>query len=359
MPKQLTITSIAKLAGVSAGTVDRILHNRGKVSEAAQAAVEKVLRESKYRNNIHTSAVGLRKGFRITVTVPGPDTGGYWNSILDGVDHALDEFSDISIDCTRAIYSLSDVYSCREVFNSVAMTETDAVIIGPVFTEETLRLCSILRNRKIPYVFVDAEMPGAAPVAAFSADQYACGRLAGRLLSLIAPPPHQKNSLFAFITPHQSSVPSVSSVPERKAGLVSYFSEAGLSGRLKETGVVSSDPAENEKALLEFLEENPDTKGLAVLDSRGYIIADILSSRGIDDISVIAFDLTASNRRCLADKSIQAIICQYPEIQGYNAIKAAIRHLLYREADGNISNKMPVGIIMAENLPWFSKFNGM
>ena len=133
MPKQLTITSIAKLAGVSAGTVDRILHNRGKVSEAAQAAVEKVLRESKYRNNIHTS--------------------------------------------------------CREVFNSVAMTETDAVIIGPVFTEETLRLCSILRNRKIPYVFVDAEMPGAAPVAAFSADQYACGRLAGRLLSLIAPPP--------------------------------------------------------------------------------------------------------------------------------------------------------------------------
>ena len=192
MPKQLTITSIAKLAGVSAGTVDRILHNRGKVSEAAQAAVEKVLRESKYRNNIHTSAVGLRKGFRITVTVPGPDTGGYWNSILDGVDHALDEFSDISIDCTRALYSLSDVYSCREVFNSVAMTETDAVIIGPVFTEETLRLCSILRNRKIPYVFVDAEMPGAAPVAAFSADQYACGRLAGRLLSLIAPPPPEK-----------------------------------------------------------------------------------------------------------------------------------------------------------------------
>ena len=55
MAKQLTITDIAKLAGVSAGTVDRILHRRGKVSERSRAAVEKVLAESGYRNNIHGS----------------------------------------------------------------------------------------------------------------------------------------------------------------------------------------------------------------------------------------------------------------------------------------------------------------
>ena len=105
MAKQLTITDIAKLAGVSAGTVDRILHRRGKVSERSRAAVEKVLAESGYRNNIHTSAVGLRKGFRIAVTMPASTEGGYWHSILEGISHATEEFSDISME-----YSFFFVY---------------------------------------------------------------------------------------------------------------------------------------------------------------------------------------------------------------------------------------------------------
>lgn len=45
MAKQIKIKDIARMAGVSAGTVDRILHNRGNVSASSRAAVEKVLAE--------------------------------------------------------------------------------------------------------------------------------------------------------------------------------------------------------------------------------------------------------------------------------------------------------------------------
>jgi Transcriptional regulators len=34
--RKITIKDIAKKAGVSAGTVDRVLHNRGEVSEKRQ-----------------------------------------------------------------------------------------------------------------------------------------------------------------------------------------------------------------------------------------------------------------------------------------------------------------------------------
>ena len=57
MAKKLTIKQIAQLSGVSAGTVDRVLHNRGRVSEEAYAKVRKVLDKQDYRRNIHTSAV--------------------------------------------------------------------------------------------------------------------------------------------------------------------------------------------------------------------------------------------------------------------------------------------------------------
>ena len=41
--KKITIKDIAKLADVSAGTVDRVLHNRGKVSESNRKQVYKRL----------------------------------------------------------------------------------------------------------------------------------------------------------------------------------------------------------------------------------------------------------------------------------------------------------------------------
>ena len=65
MAKQVKIKDIAKMAGVSSGTVDRILHNRGNVSAASREAVEKALQETGYRYNIHTSAVSLKKTYKI------------------------------------------------------------------------------------------------------------------------------------------------------------------------------------------------------------------------------------------------------------------------------------------------------
>ena len=49
------------MSGVSTGTVDRILHNRGKVSEEAQKKVEKVLKEIDYHPNLIARSLALKK----------------------------------------------------------------------------------------------------------------------------------------------------------------------------------------------------------------------------------------------------------------------------------------------------------
>ena len=45
--KNYTIKDIARMAGVSAGTVDRVMHNRGEVSEATLKKVQKVWQPKK------------------------------------------------------------------------------------------------------------------------------------------------------------------------------------------------------------------------------------------------------------------------------------------------------------------------
>ena len=53
IPEKIKIKDIAEKAGVSSGTVDRVLHKRGNVSEAAQKKVEEVLKHINYTPNVY------------------------------------------------------------------------------------------------------------------------------------------------------------------------------------------------------------------------------------------------------------------------------------------------------------------
>ena len=187
MARNIKIKDIARLAGVSAGTVDRILHNRGNVSEESRAAVEKVLSEVDYRYNIHTSAISLRKKYRIIISTPTASIGEYWGAIQSGFEHALEEFRDIDITCRYFFYNQFDVYSCKSAFNSIIEESPDAVIIGPTFIDETKELCGHLDAAGIPYAFVDSMIDGTSPIATFTTDQHACGFMLGKQLRSMTP----------------------------------------------------------------------------------------------------------------------------------------------------------------------------
>ena len=75
MQRKIRIKDIAEMSGVSVGTVDRILHNRGNVSESARIAVEEVLKKVNYRPNIHISGLSLKRKYKIILTTPEVSIG--------------------------------------------------------------------------------------------------------------------------------------------------------------------------------------------------------------------------------------------------------------------------------------------
>ena len=99
MQGKIRIKDIAELAGVSPGTVDRILHNRGNVSEPARIAVEEVLKKVNYRPNIHVTGLSLKRKYRVVITTPNVMEGEYWESIHSGIQYALEEYENIRIKC--------------------------------------------------------------------------------------------------------------------------------------------------------------------------------------------------------------------------------------------------------------------
>ena len=351
MAKKVKIKEIAEMAGVSAGTVDRILHNRGKVSAQSREAVEKVLAEVGYKYNIHLSAMSFRKEINIHICIPTANAGEYWGSVKNGIEHALEEYQDIDIKPHYFFYDQYDVYSCKTAYNKVGSQKADAVIIGSTFTKEALSLCEQLDKTSTPYVFVDSIVEGAHPYETYTTDQYTCGYLLAKLLDA-ATPIGNSIAIFRF---QRIGNQGASNSCERRRGFDAYMNEMHKSGRLIETNLPATDQAQIESALLKFLARHPDVKGIAVLNSRGSILADALHKNGIKDIQIISFDLTSSNRRCLENGQIAVLLCQRPELQGFNAVKSIINKLLYNLPAQHVHHLMPVDVVFKENLPFYKE----
>lgn len=332
------------MAGVSAGTVDRILHNRGKVSAEAAEKVEKVLQEIGYRQNIHTSAISLKRKYNIVGCMPDSDNGDYWYSIRSGISRALDEYSDIDINYTGIYYDQFDVKSCERAYKSVMNSDLDAVIIGPTFEGITKEMCHCLEDKKTPYAFVDAAIEDLHPVIASTTDQKICGRVMGKIMSTLC---GEDGEMVLFHMYREGGQRSLNSTARENA-LKEYIREIGKESALKESFIRLDKPSTSEDTLRDFFKSNPQVKVAGVLNSRGYFIADALKAIGRSDVKTIAFDITYNNRRCIKDDSITALICQKPDSQGFTALKRIIEYLIY----GAISKKstMPVDIVLKENL---------
>src|SRR2546421_11755374 len=90
--KNIRIKDIAKAAGVSVGTVDRVLHNRGKVSEDALKKVTSILKANEYKPNIIARMLGSNRSYKIAVMLPNPDQDPYWAITRMGIAEAESEW---------------------------------------------------------------------------------------------------------------------------------------------------------------------------------------------------------------------------------------------------------------------------
>ena len=66
----MTVQEIAELAGVSAGTVDRVLHNRKGVSQKTKEKIQSIIEQHDYKPNIIARQLKNNKTLKIGVLLP-------------------------------------------------------------------------------------------------------------------------------------------------------------------------------------------------------------------------------------------------------------------------------------------------
>ncbi|MFA7583707.1 MAG: LacI family DNA-binding transcriptional regulator [Proteiniphilum sp.] len=354
MQGKIRIKDIAELAGVSPGTVDRILHNRGNVSEPARIAVEEVLKKVNYRPNIHITGLSLKRKYKVVITTPNVLEGEYWESIHSGIQHALEEYENIRIKCVIQTYNQYDIYSCREVYDQIDQIDADAVIIGTTFKEETARLSRQLDEKEIPYILVDSMVENTSPLAYFTSDHYICGYLVAKLITSIIP----KNSDIGMLQAVRIGDESANTSILRKKGFQDYLIEHHITNNVARIPFTAMEPEKYDEQLGTFFQGQHQIGGVVVLNSRGGILADYFARKGINDIKLICVDLTAPNVKGLKNGNIDFLIGQEPEHQGFLAMKTLIEYLIYRHPV-KIQNYIQLDILTKETIDYYKQFNFM
>lgn len=352
MSQKIRIKDIAQLAGVSPGTVDRVLHNRGNVSPTARKAIDAVLKQVAYQPNIHLSGISLRRHYKLIVTIPEFKKGEYWENTHKGILRAINVYENIRIECKFLYYNQFDLYACRSTFEQITAQNPDGVIIGPTFRDETIYLTTLLEERNIPYVYVDSTIDCTFPLAYFASDPYTCGYLMGKLIDTITP----TDAEYVIFQAIRVGDASANTTILRKQGFMSYLSERGLGGALHRVSFSVMEPERNDELIGDFFERHPSVRGAVVLSSRGSVIASYLHKHRIDRVKLIGIDLTEHNVRAIKNGNIDFVLGQRPEQQGYLAVKSLIQYLIYG-SKVKVDNIMPLDIITRENLDLYSEFS--
>ena len=233
-----------------------------------------------------------------------------------------------------------------KTFEKIKKMDCSAVIIGTTFVEETQNLCKGLDKKGIPYFFVDGKITDTKPKAAFMANQTACGRLLARLMDGFV----ADDAEIAVLLPKRIGTQLSNNSAIRLASFRNYFKEKSRDSAVKEFSFSADNEKKAGEEISAFLKENPAVKGIAVVNSTAYLISGAVEKSGFKGICVGGFDATEDNSRCIREGSLDFIINQHPDKQGFNAVEATLHYLLYGTTDSSADELMPIDIVFMENL---------
>lgn len=342
--KNITIKDIARLAGVSSGTVDRVLHNRGRVAEDSMIKVMKVLGEFDYKPNLMARSLASNNKYRIAALIPDPALDPYWEGSNEGILQAQTEWAHYGITIEHYLFDLYNKDSFKDKAQDALLTKPDGIVTAPIFYDEALRLFDQLDKCNIPYVLFNTNIPEAKSVSFIGQDLFHSGQLGAELMYLGQ---HLGGKLAVLHI--DEDVHNSLHLVEKERGFREYFkSKNKITFEINEFSLNPKDPTFNEQ--FNCLLNDSQLRGIFVSTSKGTsVVAALLEKYGKKDIRLIGYDLLDDSLKYLRSGTIDFLINQNPKRQASLSISHLVNHIMFKKKAPDL-DLFPLEIITQQNL---------
>ncbi len=341
---KITVKDIARKAGVSIGTVDRVLHRRGRFSEKTASTILNIVKESGYKTNIHARNLSLKKVYNFGIIMPKIEQdSGYWEILKAGIDQALGDLASFAV---VGDYFFFDKYA-DESFMRAGVHALQKAVDGLIITPILSNVCPAFVKaipKEIPYVYVDSTIPDTTPLAYIGQDSFQSGVCAAKLMQLC--------------TGGKGDVAIIRMLPEdfhidqRIKGFSSFFrnnSSVSLC-TFNASGGMSAKAFNGVIASIE--NKLPRYRGIFVTNADTHRVVKAIHSKPGTRKYVIGYDCIKENMRLLSEGRIDFLISQKARDQGIQGINALFRSIVLKEPCIE-ETFMPIDIVTAENQRYY------
>ena len=340
--RKATVNDIARVAGVSLATVDRVLNGRPGVRLVTVEKVNKAIAELGYVRDTAAANLARKRVYRLIFILPDTD-----NEFMAAISRDVDEQSaPMALDRTtvrKVLVPPFDPQAIVDVLDVLGSDDADGVaVIGPE-TVSVRDAVNRLRGRGIAVAALVSDLPSSERDHFVGIDNVAAGRTAAQLLGRFT----QGQGRILVIT----GSPLARDHLERRSGFDAVLAEdfpnlsvvASLEGR--------DDPTLIHRLLPDVFRAHPEVTGIYSSAAGNPGLIDFLNKSGDhEDLAVVAHELTESSRAALSSGVFDALISQNTG----HLVRSATR-LLKATADkrpfDQTQEHIRIDIYMRENLP--------
>ena len=310
----VTIRQIAAVAGVSRGTVDRVLHNRPGVKPEIAEHVRRIADELGFEPNRAGKILAARKQpIRIGCFLPSKGNA-FFADVIHGFREAEAHYDDFGVSLAlREVEGYSAATHIRAMQELVA-EGVSALCVSTIDTPVIREYIDGVVDSGIPVIAVNTDLSKTKRLCYVGCDYLEGGRTAAGLLALMA---RERLELLIVtgslkMKGHNERIQGFSQTLHKKQvpyHLVDVFES------------LDNDQHAYENAL-KTLREHPEINCvyIAAAGVAGVCRAIVELGRQ-DDLYVLSYDDTQATRELVKSGIIDFTLCQEPQLQGYHAIR--------------------------------------
>lgn len=337
-----TTKDLAKAAGVSLATVDRVLNDRSGVKEKTVEKVNQAIERIGFVRNVSAANLARRKSYRFLFLLP--ESGDqFLKELISRIAEANAAFASDMVTADVEQINGNDPHRIANFLSRLDPEALDGVAImspeSPQVRDAMLRLA----ERGIDVVSFISGQPIAAKGDFVGIDNHAAGATAGRLMGRFAGPRTGKLLVIAETMQLLDSL-------ERRLGfdevMTADFQQLNVLPSLETYG----DPERTKKIVRNSFASHPDIIGVYVLSSEARVpLQAVAAATAGEKPIIIGHERTPFTEAGLRSRQIDAVIAQNPGHLVRSAIRILRAHSDQREPLAS-QEKIRIEILLKENL---------
>lgn len=285
--------------------------------------------------------MAFNKKFKFAVFLPKNKNIEYWQAPIIGITKAAEELAKFGVTIDYFFFDYNTT-SFDKTASKLLKLDYEGLLFAPIFYEESISFLIEYKKKNIPIVMIDSNLPEIEGVAYIGQDSYQSGYLGGKLISYGIK--NDSNVLILIINQNVESTTRTNVFLQRIKGFYSYFKEQTHLPKFNFTEISIKYDTENQLTRNIFI----GIDCVFVPNSRVHIAAKFIQENNLKGIRIVGYELLKKNIEYLNNNTVDFLIHQKPEEQGYMGIGYLYKKVVLKEPVNDL-HYMPLEIIVKEN----------